>query len=117
MSSDRGLGVSAVVRTCSGILRGHEKEQNPAICNHTGGPERHDAQRAKSDRERQMPHDFAHLWHRTEKTSSRETATDAENTQMATRGERRMRWAFFLKELKIIFKTLTRSSLHRNNNK
>ena len=114
MSGDRGLGVSAVVRTCSGILCGHEKEQNPAVCNHTGGPERHDAQRAKSDRERQMPHDVAHLWHRAEKTSSRETATDAENTQMATRW---MRWEFFLKELKIIFKTLTQSSLHRNNNK
>ena len=54
------------------ILFSHEKEGNPAICNNLGGPWGHYAKWDKSDRERQILHDFTYMWNLKELNSKRQ---------------------------------------------
>ena len=46
----------------SGILLGHKKEGNPAICDNIDGPCGHYAKRNKSDREEQILYDITYMW-------------------------------------------------------
>ena len=44
------------------ILLSHRKGQNHAICDNMDGLWGYYAKQSKSDRERQMPYDFTHMW-------------------------------------------------------
>ena len=46
----------------NGILLGCKKEENFILCNNVDGPGEHYAKWYKPVRERQIPHDFTHMW-------------------------------------------------------
>ena len=46
----------------NGILFNHEKKWSLTICNDMDGTRQHNAKGNKSGRERQIPHDFTHMW-------------------------------------------------------
>ena len=52
MSFSRGVDKEDVVHMCSGILLGHEKECNNAICSNMGGPRNYCTKWGRSDKEK-----------------------------------------------------------------
>ena len=50
-----------VAHIYNGILLSHKK-QNNAICSNMDGPRDYHTERSKSDRERQISYDIAHMW-------------------------------------------------------
>ena len=61
MSTDRWMDKD-VVHIYNGILLGHKKEQNNAICSNMDGPRDYYTKWSKSDRERQISYDIAYMW-------------------------------------------------------
>ena len=51
-----------MVYTHNGILLGHKKEQNNAICSNVDGIRDSHTEWSKSERERQIPYDIAYIW-------------------------------------------------------
>ena len=51
VSIDRGMDKGDVAHTHSGILLGHRKERNHAICSNVDGPRECHTERSKPDRE------------------------------------------------------------------
>ena len=51
-----------VVHIYSGILLGHKKEGNTAICNNMDRPRDDHTQWSKSKRERQIPYNITYMW-------------------------------------------------------
>ena len=62
------MGKEDVVYIYYGILFGNEKEWNLAICNNVDGTRVYYAKQNKSVRERQISHDFTHVWNLRNKT-------------------------------------------------
>ena len=66
MSIDRWMDKEDVVythtHTHTGILLGHKKEWNNAICSNMDGPRGYHTKRSKSERERQIPYAITYLW-------------------------------------------------------
>ena len=54
----------------NGTLFSHRKEGNPAICNNMDEPGEYYAKWNKSNRERQIPHDFTYMWNLKNKRTS-----------------------------------------------
>ena len=52
-----------VVHIYNGILLGHKKEWNNAICSNMDGPRDYHTKWNKSERERQIPYDITYMWH------------------------------------------------------
>ena len=50
------------ISAVNGILLSHKKEWNLVICNNMDGTGGYYAKWNKSDRERQIPYDFTHIW-------------------------------------------------------
>ena len=48
------------INICHGILLGHKKEQNNAICSNMNGPRDYHTKHSKS--ERQIPNDLTYMW-------------------------------------------------------
>ena len=46
----------------NGILLGCKKEENFILCSSMDGPGEHNAKWNKPVREKQIPHDFVHMW-------------------------------------------------------
>ena len=46
----------------NGIVLSHKKEENFTLCNSMDGPGEHFAKSNKPVRERQIQHDFTHVW-------------------------------------------------------
>ena len=63
MSIDRGMDKEVVVHIYNGVLLGHKKEWNNAICSNMGEPRNYHTKWSKSDRERQISYDITHMWH------------------------------------------------------
>ena len=57
------------VYTHNGILFGHQKEWNLAICKDMDGAREYYVKQNKSARERQIPDDFTYLWNLRNKTN------------------------------------------------
>ena len=51
-----------VVHIYNGILLGHKKEQNNAICSNMDGPRDCHTKWSKSDTERRISYDIAYMW-------------------------------------------------------
>ena len=62
MSIDRGVDKGDVVHIYNGILIGHKKEWNNAICSNMDGPRDCHTEWSKSDRERQISYDITYMW-------------------------------------------------------
>ena len=62
MSIDRGVDKGDVVHIYNGILIGHKKEWNNAICSNMDGPRDCHTEWSKSDRERQISYDITYTW-------------------------------------------------------
>ena len=65
MSIDRGMDKEDVVHIYSGIYTteySHKREWNNGICGNMGGPRDYHINWSKSDRERQISYNIAHMW-------------------------------------------------------
>ena len=51
-----------VVHIYNGILLGHKKEWNNAICSNMDGPRDYHTKWSKSERERQISYDTTYMW-------------------------------------------------------
>ena len=73
MSTNTGMDKEQVVHMYNGILFSNKKEWNLAIWD-MDGPREYHAKWNMSNRERQMPYDFTHMWNRNkQKQVSKET--------------------------------------------
>ena len=61
MAINRGMDKEDVVHIYNGILLGHKKEQNNAICSNMDGPRDCHTKQSKSERERQIPYDMTYM--------------------------------------------------------
>ena len=73
----------------SGILLGYKKDWNLAIYINMDGAWGYYAQWNKSDRERQIPHDFTYMWNLKNKTrkQTKPRLIDTENKLVVARGK------------------------------
>ena len=55
-------GKGDVVHTYNGILLGHKKIRNNAICSNIDGPRDYHTKRNKSKTEIQIPYDITYMW-------------------------------------------------------
>ena len=62
MSIDRWMDKEDVVHFYGGILLGHKKERNYAICRTLSATGDYHTKWSKSERERQMPYDITYMW-------------------------------------------------------
>ena len=69
-----------MVYTYNGILLGHKKEWNNAICSNMDGPRDYHTKRSKSEIERQIPYDITYMWNLKYNTSEHiyKTETDSQ---------------------------------------
>ena len=51
-----------VAHICNGILLGHKKEWNNAICSTMGGPRDYYTKWRESEKERQRAYDITYMW-------------------------------------------------------
>ena len=79
-----------MVHIYNGILLGHEKEQNNAICSNTDGPRDYHTKWSKSGRERQI-YDIPHMWNlkydTNELTKQKQTHRHRKQTYSYQRGK------------------------------
>ena len=61
VSSERQMGTEVVICVYNGILLSHKEEWNLAICNNMHESRGHGAKWNKSDRGRQLLHDFPYI--------------------------------------------------------
>ena len=73
-----------MVHIYNGILLGHKKNQNNAICSNMDGPRDCHTEWSKSDRERQIPYDITYMWNLKYDTNELiyETETDTQRTDL-----------------------------------
>ena len=81
-----------MVHIYNGMLLSHKKEQNNAICSSMDGPRDSHTGWSKSDRERQISYNIAHMWNLTKGykwtyLQNRNIVTDVENKLMVTGGK------------------------------
>ena len=62
MSMDKGMEKEDVVHIYNGILLGHKKEGNNAICSNRDGLGDDHTKQRKSDRERQTSYEITNMW-------------------------------------------------------
>ena len=62
MSINRWIDKEDLVYIHNGILLGHKKEWNNAICSNMDGSRDYHTKWSKSERERQIPYDIAYMW-------------------------------------------------------
>ena len=79
-----------MVRIYNGILLGHKKEQNNAICSNMDGPRDCHTEWSKWDRERQISCGIAYMWnlkkaYKSTYLQNRNRVTDVENKLSVTR--------------------------------
>ena len=92
----------------NGILLGHKKEQNSAICSTMDGTRDCHPESSKSERERQIPHDITYIWNLIYGTNEpfhrKETHGLGEQTCGCQGGGRRsgMDWEFEVKSCKLL---------------
>ena len=67
------------------MLLCHKEEWDVAICNNMGGPIGYNAKWNKSDRERQIPYDFSHLWNFRNKTNEQNKKRETKNQTLKYR--------------------------------
>ena len=78
----------------NGVLLGHEKEWNNAICNNMGRPRDYHIKWSKSDRQRQISYDITYMCNLKKNlyqptyTQNRSRPTDIENKLRVTKRER-----------------------------
>ena len=82
MPIDMGMDREDVIHVYHGILLGHKKVQNNAICDDMGGPREDYTKWSKPERERQMPCDITYTWNPKYGTKELicETETDLQRT-------------------------------------
>ena len=61
MVIDRGTDKDDVANLYNGILLGHKKERNDAICSNTDGPRHYHTKWNKSEREGQISYDITYM--------------------------------------------------------
>ena len=62
VSTSRWVNKTTTAHLWNGILLSCKKEENFTLCYSMDGPEEHYTNWSKVVRERQMPHDFTHMW-------------------------------------------------------
>ena len=72
-----------VVHIYNGILLSHKKEWNNAICSNMDGPRDYHTKWRKSEGERQIPYDIAHMWNLKHNTNEciYKTETDSQTSK------------------------------------
>ena len=68
-----------VVHIYSGILLGHKKERNNAICSNMDATRDYHTKWSKSERERQIPYDITYMWNLKYDTSEPICETETES--------------------------------------
>ena len=63
VSMNRWMDKEDVVYLFNGILLGHKKKQNIAICRNMDGPRDYHTEWSKSKREWQILYDITYIWH------------------------------------------------------
>ena len=82
----------------NGILHSHKEEWNLTIGDNMDGPGGYYAKWNKSDRERQIPHDFTYMWNLENKTNNKQNKNrliDTENGLVVDRGQQECFWAMW----------------------
>ena len=84
MSVGRGVDKEDAARIHSGILLGHRKEWNDAICSNVDGPRKCHIERSESDREGKRSQGIPYMWNLKRHDTKELTQTEKERDRKAS---------------------------------